>query len=68
MTSQHGRILQASGGDKFDQQITFDLSIVETNVKAHVTAIMPKLGVQSRAQAGLIAQEASFSGGMRDPG
>ncbi|MEL7261764.1 MAG: LuxR C-terminal-related transcriptional regulator, partial [Pseudomonadota bacterium] len=32
-----------------------------TTVKAHVTAIMRKLGVQSRTQAVLVAQEAKYS-------
>jgi DNA-binding NarL/FixJ family response regulator len=43
-----------------NKQIAFDLSIAETTVKAHVTAIMRKLGVQSRTQAVLLAKEASF--------
>jgi DNA-binding NarL/FixJ family response regulator len=37
------------------------LSIAETTVKAHVTAIMRKLGVQSRTQAVLIAQQIKFA-------
>ncbi|MBV6638774.1 MAG: response regulator transcription factor, partial [Mameliella sp.] len=44
-----------------NKQIAYELSIAETTVKAHVTAIMRKLGVQSRTQAVLIAGEASFS-------
>jgi DNA-binding NarL/FixJ family response regulator len=46
---------------KLNKQIAFDLSIAETTVKAHVTAIMRKLGVQSRTQAVLVAQEINFS-------
>ncbi|MBK5923295.1 DNA-binding response regulator [Rhodovulum sulfidophilum] len=68
LTPQQGRILQAICAGKLNKQIAFDLSIAETTVKAHVTAIMRKLGVQSRTQAVLIAQEASFSGVMSDPG
>mgnify|MGYP000379028896 CR=1 FL=1 len=41
--------------------IARELDIAETTVKAHVTAIMRKLGVQSRTQAVLIARQASFS-------
>ncbi|TDX32495.1 response regulator [Rhodovulum visakhapatnamense] len=67
LTPQQGRILQLICAGKLNKQIAFDLSIAETTVKAHVTAIMRKLGVQSRTQAVLIAQEASFSGVMTDP-
>jgi hypothetical protein len=48
--------------------IAFDLAIAETTVKAHVTAIMRKLGVQSRTQAVLIAREASFASLMPENG
>lgn len=61
LTRQQARILQLICEGKLNKQIAFDLTIAETTVKAHVTAIMRKLGVQSRTQAVLIAGEASFS-------
>jgi DNA-binding NarL/FixJ family response regulator len=61
LTKQQGRILQLICEGKLNKQIAYDLSIAETTVKAHVTAIMRKLGVQSRTQAVLIAQEANFA-------
>ncbi len=61
LTSQQGRILQLICEGKLNKQIAFDLTIAETTVKAHVTAIMRKLGVQSRTQAVLVAQEANFA-------
>ena len=61
LTNQQARILQLICEGKLNKQIAYDLSIAETTVKAHVTAIMRKLGVQSRTQAVLIAGEASFS-------
>lgn len=61
LTRQQARILQLICEGKLNKQIAFDLTIAETTVKAHVTAIMRKLGVQSRTQAVLIAQEASFA-------
>ncbi|MDA7430332.1 response regulator transcription factor [Primorskyibacter aestuariivivens] len=61
LTNQQSRILQLICEGKLNKQIAFDLSIAETTVKAHVTAIMRKLGVQSRTQAVLVAQEARFS-------
>jgi len=61
LTRQQGRILQLICEGMLNKQIAFELSIAETTVKAHVTAIMRKLGVMSRTQAVLIAQEASFA-------
>lgn len=67
LTNQQARILQLICEGKLNKQIAFDLSIAETTVKAHVTAIMRKLGVQSRTQAVLIAKETSFANVLRDP-
>ena len=60
LTKQQARILQLICEGMLNKQIAFDLSIAETTVKAHVTAIMRKLGVQSRTQAVLIARNVSF--------
>ncbi|WP_425511106.1 response regulator [Yoonia ponticola] len=60
LTNQQGRILELICEGKLNKQIAFDLSIAEGTVKAHVTAIMRKLGVQRRTQAVLVAQEAKF--------
>ena len=60
LTAQQARILELICDGKLNKQIAFDLTIAETTVKAHVTAIMRKLGVQSRTQAVLVAQEARF--------
>lgn len=61
LTNQQARILDLICEGKLNKQIAFDLSIAETTVKAHVTAIMRKLNVQSRTQAVLVAQETKFS-------
>ena len=61
LTNQQARILELICEGKLNKQIAFDLSIAETTVKAHVTAIMRKLGVQSRTQAVLVAQDAKFA-------
>lgn len=60
LTRQQARILQLVCAGRMNKQIAYELSIAETTVKAHVTAIMRKLGVQTRMQAVLFAQEASF--------
>lgn len=56
LTNQQGRILELICEGKLNKQIAFDLSIAEGTVKAHVTAIMRKLGVQRRTQAVLVVQ------------
>ena len=61
LTNQQARILQLICEGKLNKQIAYDLTIAETTVKAHVTAIMRKLGVQSRTQAVLIAKQTSFT-------
>lgn len=61
LTNQQARILHLICEGKLNKQIAYDLSIAETTVKAHVTAIMRKLGVHSRTQAVLVAQEARFA-------
>ena len=67
LTNQQARILELLCEGKLNKQIAFDLSIAETTVKAHVTAIMRKLGVQSRTQAVLAAQEAKYSKVLPSP-
>nr|WP_035259824.1 response regulator transcription factor [Actibacterium mucosum] len=67
LTPQQTRILQLICEGKLNKQIAWDLSIAETTVKAHVTAIMRKLGVQSRTQAVLLTKQASFSTLLQRP-
>lgn len=61
LTRQQAKILQLVCAGLMNKQIAYELSIAETTVKAHVTAIMRKLGVQTRMQAVLFAQEARFT-------
>lgn len=61
LTRQQARILQLISAGLLNKQIAHELSIAETTVKAHVTAIMRKLRVQTRTQAVLLAQDISFN-------
>ncbi len=61
LTRQQAKILQLICEGKLNKQIAWELSIAETTVKAHVTAIMRKLGVHSRTQAVLLAGETNFA-------
>lgn len=60
LTPQQSQILRLICEGKLNKQIAYDLSIAETTVKAHLTAILRKLGVQNRTQAVLLSQKASF--------
>ena len=66
LTPQQLKILQAVCAGKLNKQIAYDLNIAETTVKAHITAILRKLGVQSRTQAAMMAQNARFSSILLD--
>jgi len=61
LTPQQATILTLICRGKLNKQIAFDLSIAETTVKAHLTAIMRKLGVRNRIQAALLANQVNFS-------
>jgi DNA-binding NarL/FixJ family response regulator len=60
LTQQQTRILRLICEGKLNKQIAYDLTIAETTVKAHITAIMRKLGVHSRTQAVLRAKDVGF--------
>ena len=68
LTRQQARILQLICEGKLNKQIAFDLTIAEPTVKAHVTAIMRKLGVHSRTQAVLMTRGADFEALLSEGG
>jgi DNA-binding NarL/FixJ family response regulator len=55
LTPQQFRVLQMVGAGQLNKQIAHDLGISEATIKAHMTAIMRKLGASNRTQAVLIA-------------
>ncbi|RNF83923.1 response regulator transcription factor [Montanilutibacter psychrotolerans] len=55
LTPQQFRVLQMLGAGLLNKQIGYELSVSEATVKAHVTAILRKLGANNRTQAVLIA-------------
>jgi DNA-binding NarL/FixJ family response regulator len=48
-----------------NKQIAYNLHIAETTVKAHVSAILRKLGVHNRVQAILSASDIDFAQYLR---
>ncbi|RIV83952.1 response regulator [Aurantiacibacter zhengii] len=55
LTPAQRRILALIREGLLNKQIAFELDISEATVKAHITAILRKLGVVSRTQAALVA-------------
>ena len=51
LTPQQMRVLMMLGEGLLNKQIAFKLSVSEATIKAHVSAILQKLGVDSRTQA-----------------
>jgi len=56
LTGRQVAVLDLVANGKSNKQIAWELSISETTVKAHMTAILRKLGVNSRAQAIVLFQ------------
>lgn len=59
LTPQQFRVLTMLTEGLLNKQIAYDLSVSEATIKAHVTAILRKLGVHSRTQAVISAQRLS---------
>ncbi len=51
LTAQQVRVLSMLGQGLLNKQIAYELGVSEATVKAHVSAILQKLGVDSRTQA-----------------
>lgn len=51
LTPQQVRVLMMLGEGLLNKQIAFKLDVSEATIKAHVSAILQKLGVDSRTQA-----------------
>ena len=61
LTPQQFKVLMMMSQGLLNKQIAYELSVSEATVKAHVTAIMSKLGVSNRTQAVLAANQLSVS-------
>ena len=61
LTPQQFKVLMMMSQGLLNKQIAYDLGVSEATVKAHVTAIMSKLGVSNRTQAVLAAHRLAVS-------
>ena len=57
LTPQQVRVLMMLSGGLLNKQIAYELSVSEATVKAHVSAILQKLNVESRTQAVITASK-----------
>jgi len=61
LTPQQFKVLMMMSQGLLNKQIAYDLGVSEATIKAHVTAIMNKLGVSNRTQAVLAASQLSVT-------
>jgi DNA-binding NarL/FixJ family response regulator len=57
LTPQQMRVLMMLSEGLLNKQIAYELTVSEATVKAHVSAILQKLGVDSRTQAVIAASK-----------
>ena len=57
LTPQQFKVLMMMSQGLLNKQIAYELGVSEATIKAHVTAIMSKLGVNNRTQAVLAASQ-----------
>jgi len=55
LTPQQVRVLMMLSEGLLNKQIAYELGVSEATIKAHVSAILQKLGVESRTQAVIVA-------------
>jgi len=57
LTVSQLRILEGLKAGRLNKQIAFDLGVSEATIKAHLTSVFRKLGVQNRTQAVILAKQ-----------
>lgn len=67
LTSQQIRILKLICAGKPNKQIAYELTLAEATVKAHITALLRRLGVHNRTQAVVVVEEAMMRHGGGEP-
>jgi DNA-binding NarL/FixJ family response regulator len=67
LTPQQMKVLMMLGEGLLNKQIAFQLHVSEATVKAHVSAILHKLGVDSRTQAVIAVNKLESLDGFEQP-
>lgn len=68
LTPQQFRVLNMTAEGLLNKQIAYELGVSEATVKAHMTAIMRKLGVSNRTQVALLARHLAVDADALDGG
>ena len=68
LTPQQVRVLMMLNQGLLNKQIAYELSVSEATIKAHVSAILQKLGVESRTQAVILAAKIERAEGLGKAG
>ncbi|EPX76125.1 LuxR C-terminal-related transcriptional regulator [Salipiger mucosus] len=63
LTPQQRRIMRLICAGKPNKQIAYELSLAEATVKAHITALLRRLGVKNRTQAAVLIEGAQGAAG-----
>ena len=66
LTPQQVRVLMMLSEGLLNKQIAYELGVSEATIKAHVSAILQKLGVESRTQAVIAAAKIAGGHGARE--
>ncbi len=67
LTPQQGKVLGMLGEGLLNKQIAYELGVSEATVKAHVSAVLLKLGVESRTQAVIALGRLGLASGEESP-
>ena len=57
LTPSQLRILEGLKAGRLNKQIAYDLGVTEATIKAHLTSVFRKLGVQNRTQAVILSHQ-----------
>jgi DNA-binding NarL/FixJ family response regulator len=67
LTPQQFRVMTMLADGQLNKQIAWELGVSEATVKAHMTAIMRKLGVNNRTQVALVASQLAVTQEVMPP-
>ncbi len=62
LTPQQFRVFMHLADGSLNKQIAYDLNVSEATIKAHMTAVLRKLGLYSRTQAAVLAHQLQDDG------